>query len=94
MLLDSRHGLLVRRLVDLRDVASDLRGSNRSASMETLAAVILGMHGMKKKAWVGRSDWDDAWLTEEQVEYACQDAFLSFLIAKDLRVWKWSGKDD
>ncbi|KAL8488828.1 hypothetical protein ACS0TY_024943 [Phlomoides rotata] len=34
--------------------------------METLAEEILGMHGMMKDEWVGRSDWNDPWLSKEQ----------------------------
>ncbi|KAL0290109.1 UNVERIFIED_CONTAM: hypothetical protein Sangu_2588400 [Sesamum angustifolium] len=69
-----------------------LEGCSRGASMESLAAKILGMDGVEKKEWVGRSAWDETWLSEEQVEYACVDAFLCFLMAKALRVWKW-GED-
>ncbi|KAL0453482.1 UNVERIFIED_CONTAM: hypothetical protein Slati_1326300 [Sesamum latifolium] len=92
MLRNSKHRLRISQLVDVRVVASDLRGCSRGASMESLAAKILGMDGVEKKEWVGRSAWDETWLSEEQVEYACVDAFLCFLMAKALRVWKW-GED-
>ncbi|KAK4415273.1 hypothetical protein Salat_2634600 [Sesamum alatum] len=90
MLRESKHRLHISQLVDVRDVASELRGCSRGASMERLAAKILGMDGVEKKEWVGRSDWDETWLSEEQVGYACVDAFLCFLMAKALRVWNWS----
>ncbi|KAK6136961.1 hypothetical protein DH2020_029295 [Rehmannia glutinosa] len=88
MLWDSRHRLEIRRLVDMRAVASDLRGCSRNISMERLADEILGMEGVEKE-YVGRSDWDQEWLSEEQVKYACVDAFLSFLMAIELQVWDW-----
>ncbi|KAK6159117.1 hypothetical protein DH2020_006431 [Rehmannia glutinosa] len=89
MLWDSRHHLEICRLVDMRAVASDLRGCSRNISMERLADEILGMEGVEKKEYVGRSDWDQEWLSEEQVKYACVDAFLSFLMAIELQVWDW-----
>ncbi|KAK4404548.1 hypothetical protein Sango_0823400 [Sesamum angolense] len=69
MLRNSKHRLHISQLVDVRVVASDLRGCSRGASMESLAAKILGMDGVKKE-WVGRSAWDETWLSQEQVEYA------------------------
>lgn len=90
MLSNSHHRLQVTRLVDLRHPASSDRDCSLAASMETLASEILGWNGMVKEEWVGRSDWDVEWLSEEQVRYASLDAFLSFLIGKDLRVWKCS----
>ncbi|KAL3850061.1 hypothetical protein ACJIZ3_011943 [Penstemon smallii] len=91
MLRNSKHRLHVSGLVDVRHVASDLRGCSRRMSMESLASVVLGMDGLGKKKRVGRSAWDEKWLSDEQVEYACLDAFLCFLMGKALRVWNWNG---
>ncbi|KAK6136962.1 hypothetical protein DH2020_029296 [Rehmannia glutinosa] len=93
MLRESRHRLQISRLVDLRHVASDLRGFSRRMTMEWLAEEVLGMDGVEKKGWVGRSEWDQTWLSEEQVEYACVDAFLAFLMAIELQVWDWDDDD-
>ncbi|KAH6779436.1 hypothetical protein C2S52_010673 [Perilla frutescens var. hirtella] len=93
MLMGSRHDVEVGKLVDVREVASDFRGYSRRASMGTLAADILGLHGMEKEEWVGRSDWGDYRLSREQVKYACHDVFLAFLMAKELRVWNWVDDD-
>ncbi|KAG8372407.1 hypothetical protein BUALT_Bualt12G0063000 [Buddleja alternifolia] len=85
----SRHRLRVSRLVDVRDVACEMRGCRRGAPMEELAGEVLGMGGVVKDGVVGRSEWDDEWLSEEQVEYACVDVFIAFLMGKALRAWKW-----
>lgn len=89
LLQNSEHKLSVLGLIDLIDVASEKRGYSRKISMETLADLVLGMGGVKKEKWVGRSDWDAFWLSDDQVEYACLDAFLSFLMGKALKVWNW-----
>ncbi|XP_047945373.1 exonuclease 3'-5' domain-containing protein 2-like [Salvia hispanica] len=89
MLMRSEHALQVRQLLDVRNAARDLRGCRLGASMGELAEEILGIYGMEKDNEVGRSDWEDEDLTWEQVEYACHDVFLSFLMALKLSVWDW-----
>ncbi|KAL7138075.1 hypothetical protein ABFS83_10G138100 [Erythranthe nasuta] len=89
MLRESKHHLRISRLVDVREAASELRGCSRRASMGVLAAEVLGIDGAEKKEWVGRSNWDEEWLSTDQVEYACLDVFLVFLMATVLKVWKW-----
>lgn len=89
LLRNSPHGLRISRLVEVRDLASEWRGCGKGASLGRLAAEILGMDGVEKKEWVGRSNWEEEWLSEDQVEYACLDVFLVFLIARTLKAWKW-----
>lgn len=60
----------------------------RGASMEILANDVLGRHGVKKPTEIGRSRWDARYLSEEQVQYACIDAHISFEIGKALNAWK------
>lgn len=91
MLMASEHALEVGRLVDLREVANDVKGSSRTASTGELAAEILELDGMEKDEAVGLSDWEAPQLSGEQVEYACHDVFLAFLTAIELRVWDWPG---
>lgn len=95
LLRSSKHELSVSsKLVDLVDLASEERGCSKKISMEKLAELVMGMEGVKKKVWVGRSDWDEFWLSEDQVGYACLDAFMSFFIGKALRAWKWVKVDE
>ncbi|KAG6667957.1 hypothetical protein I3843_01G127700 [Carya illinoinensis] len=89
MLLGSKHRLLLSNLVDVRDVVTATKGWSRSLSMEELASRILGFKGVEKPERIGRSAWDDYWLSEKQVQYASVDAYLSFSMGKALNVWKW-----
>ncbi|XP_042516158.1 uncharacterized protein LOC122090583 [Macadamia integrifolia] len=82
-LLRRDYNLAVDRVLELGSVADFLRG----ASMETMASEILDFHGIKKPRWIGRSDWDNWWLSKDQVQYACVDAHLSLEIGKKLNVW-------
>ncbi|XVF66088.1 hypothetical protein PTKIN_Ptkin10aG0006100 [Pterospermum kingtungense] len=94
MLLMSEHELSVARLVDARVVAAERYGLSRQLSMEKLALMFLGAGEVKKPKRVGVSAWDAYWLSEEQVQYACVDAFVSFELGKALQVWnlEWSIK--
>lgn len=89
MLWESRHRLVVRQLVDLRDVARDRWGCDRNASMGKLVSEILGMEGMEGDEAVLRSNWEAEELTFDQVKYACCDAYLSHRMAIELEVWRW-----
>ncbi|XP_057476847.1 3'-5' exonuclease-like [Actinidia eriantha] len=89
LLKDSKHNLSLSSLLDIRDVAADLRGYSKQLSMETLAELILGLEGVTKPISVGMSDWEAYWLDEDQIQYACLDAFVSFSLGKALKVWKW-----
>lgn len=62
--------------------------------MGEMAEMILGFHGVEKPVETGRSNWNEYWLSEDQVMYACLDAFLSFSMGKSLKVWKWTNHDD
>ncbi|KAJ4836087.1 hypothetical protein Tsubulata_929654 [Turnera subulata] len=89
-LLESYHNLRVERLIDLRDVADAELGIGRQVSLGRLANEVLGFDGVVKDVWVGRSDWGAEWLSEEQVQYACVDAAVSFLVGKELEAWNWN----
>ncbi|PIN20539.1 DNA helicase [Handroanthus impetiginosus] len=78
LLENSHYHLRVSRLVEC---------ATWRASIEALAEEVLGIDGLKKEKAVGRSKWDERWLTKEQVEYACIDVLFSLLMAKALRVW-------
>ncbi|KAH7842396.1 hypothetical protein Vadar_004885 [Vaccinium darrowii] len=75
-------------LLDLRQhVVSDNGQSLLSASRETIVRECLGVD-VDFAMWVGRSDWDDYDLHDDQILYASVDAYCSFLIGKDLRAWE------
>ncbi|KAG6675251.1 hypothetical protein I3842_15G092800 [Carya illinoinensis] len=86
MLLNSEHKLSVRNFVDIRDLSGTSLGE-RNMSMEQLANYLFGFEGVKKSALIDLTNWDDVSLTEEQVQYASVDAFLSFRIGMHFGVW-------
>lgn len=55
-----------------------------NASMGALADRVLGFTGVTKDGRVSRSEWDALHLSDEQVRYACQDAYLAFLLGMEL----------
>ncbi|KAF5200339.1 Polynucleotidyl transferase, ribonuclease H-like superfamily protein [Thalictrum thalictroides] len=83
-MLQRDYKLKVKHVLELGYVAG-----YKGFSMERLASLILGFDGVKKIESVGRSDWDQRELCEEQVQYACVDAYISFEIGKKLNAWKY-----
>nr|XP_027065983.1 Werner Syndrome-like exonuclease [Coffea arabica] len=72
-------------VVDLRYLAAEECGMKqlRNAGLKELARVVLGREvGKPRRVTMGR--WDYRWLTPDQVQYACVDAFVSFEIGRRL----------
>ncbi|XP_058076687.1 uncharacterized protein LOC131225224 [Magnolia sinica] len=92
--LQRDHGLYVHDLLDLRSCVgeTDGRWDLKQASMGTLALEFLGISGLDKDTTVGRSDWEALLLDDDQVLYACTDAFVSFEIGKRLRLWEFRSR--
>ncbi|KAI5316940.1 PREDICTED: Werner [Prunus dulcis] len=85
LLLD--YGLHVANAVDLAVFAAHRFDSTelRNAGLKGLARQMLGKE-VQKPNRITMSRWDNQWLTCDQVQYACVDAFLSFEIARHLNV--------
>ncbi|CAB4316454.1 unnamed protein product [Prunus armeniaca] len=85
LLLD--YGLHVANAVDLAVFAANRFGSSelRNAGLKGLARQMLGKE-VQKPNRITMSRWDNQWLTCDQVQYACVDAFLSFEIGRHLNV--------
>ncbi|XP_006365675.1 Werner Syndrome-like exonuclease [Solanum tuberosum] len=81
-------GIGVSNTVDLREWAmEELENDNlRSYGLKGLVKEILGIEIYKPKR-VTMSDWDDRWLSIDQVCYACLDAYLSFEVGRILSSW-------
>ncbi|PQM39289.1 Werner Syndrome-like exonuclease [Prunus yedoensis var. nudiflora] len=81
------YGLHVANAVDLAVFAADrFRSSElRNAGLKGLARQMLGKE-VHKPNRITMSRWDNQWLTCDQVQYACVDAFLSFEIGRHLNV--------
>lgn len=78
------YGLSVAKTVDLRGAAKEAYGLV-NPGLKELARVVLGEE-IEKPRRVTMSRWDNRWLTAQQVQYACLDAYLSFAIANTLNV--------
>ncbi|KAM0841812.1 hypothetical protein ACQ4PT_058774 [Festuca glaucescens] len=83
--LDNDHDLEVATTVDLRGLAAD--GMHmpwlRQAGLTDIASAVMGANIEKpQKVRVGPWDTDD--LSEEQIKYACIDAFVSFEVGRKL----------
>lgn len=85
----SRHRVEVRELIDLRLHVRRENGENMArASVEEIVEEELGYKGVRLDYWISRSDWDDEILSVDQVRQACVDAYVSFLIGKNIRAWE------
>ncbi|KAH7842933.1 hypothetical protein Vadar_010836 [Vaccinium darrowii] len=82
--LKDDYGLEVRRTVDLGWLAARELGKRqlRNAGLVNLAREVIGKEFAKPRS-VTLSNWDD-WLSEDQIQYACVDAFVSFEIGRCL----------
>ncbi|KAK6941116.1 3'-5' exonuclease domain [Dillenia turbinata] len=79
------YGLIVGRSMDLR-ILSMLKLQQEDygrMGLKRLGIEILGKL-MEKPLHISVSKWDAQFLTEEQIKYACIDAFVSFAIAIEL----------
>ena len=79
------YGIEVGRIEDLRDLAVEEFGAKelRNAGLKGLTRWVLGKE-LDKPKHVTMSRWDKQWLTLDQVQYACVDAYLSFEIGRSL----------
>lgn len=78
------------KTADLRErAAHELTDADlRSAGLKKLAKVILGKDvGNEELMKVRMSDWDNSHLSNDQVLYACLDAYLAFAIGRQLESW-------
>jgi ribonuclease D len=83
--LNNDHDLEVANTVDLRGLAADGIGMPRlrQAGLKAVAAAVMGAQVQKpKNVTMGR--WDAADLSDEQIKYACIDAFVSFEVGRKL----------
>ncbi|CAO1948097.1 unnamed protein product [Urochloa humidicola] len=84
--LSADHGMHVATAVDLRGLAADVMGRPelRQAELRGVVAAVLGAE-LAKPQRVTMSSWDARCLSDEQVSYACVDAFVSSEVARRLQ---------
>ncbi|GAB2267092.1 hypothetical protein Dimus_002076 [Dionaea muscipula] len=77
------YSLVVANRVDLGNLASEKKGVRRNAGLKELAMEVVGLQVEKpRRVTMGR--WDAEWLSYDQIQYACVDAFLSSEIGNRL----------
>ncbi|KAK6120490.1 hypothetical protein DH2020_045748 [Rehmannia glutinosa] len=78
------------RSVELGRLAADWYDEKelKNAGLKQLASLVLGKD-VEKPSGVTMSHWDNRWLTDDQVQYACVDAFLSFEIGRCLNAFDY-----
>ncbi|KAF5175071.1 Werner syndrome-like exonuclease [Thalictrum thalictroides] len=83
--LERFYDLNVCNAIDVRPFAVERYGDSglRNTGMRTLAHVVLDMEIYKPRE-ITLSRWDDAYLSYEQVQYACVDAYLSYHLGLEL----------
>ncbi|KAI3867590.1 hypothetical protein MKW98_005967 [Papaver atlanticum] len=79
------HGLTVARSEELADLADyTLRRTDLyRAGLKSLMWKVLG-EDLSKRRWITLSRWDNEILSDDQVEYACLDAYASFRLGIEL----------
>uniref|UniRef100_A0A453F600 3'-5' exonuclease domain-containing protein n=2 Tax=Aegilops tauschii subsp. strangulata TaxID=200361 RepID=A0A453F600_AEGTS len=79
------YDLQVRNLEDLRGVAAEEMGipELRQAGLKDLAPQVLGVT-MQKPRRITMGPWDACCLSDEQIHYACTDAYVSSQIGLEL----------
>ncbi|KAI3744253.1 hypothetical protein L1987_57330 [Smallanthus sonchifolius] len=78
--LKNEYGLDCSKSADIRSAAMEKwPGRFRRPGLKDLAMDVLGLH-MKKPKHVCMSNWEARVLNENQVEYACIDAYASYKI--------------
>jgi ribonuclease D len=83
--LRAGYGLWVASAVDLRALAADTLGRPdlRRAGLPALVWLVMGVQ-MEKPHHVRVSAWDAPTLSDDQLKYACADAFASFEVGRRL----------
>ncbi|XP_074284521.1 uncharacterized protein LOC141609326 [Silene latifolia] len=77
---------------DLVDLGKKEGYGNRS--MEGICSDVLGLHGVSKPREVGFSNWDMLYLSIDQVQYACLDAHVSYLLGVEFGYPKFYDEDE
>ncbi|CAL4948329.1 unnamed protein product [Urochloa decumbens] len=83
--LSNDYGLNVASTVDLGELAAEEMGRPdlRHAGLKAVASAVMDV-SVDKPQWVRTGPWDDYYLSGEQVQYACTDAFVSFEVGRML----------
>ncbi|CAI9103563.1 OLC1v1002074C1 [Oldenlandia corymbosa var. corymbosa] len=82
--LRNEYDLHCAKSADIRDLAKiQWPGRFRRPGLKDLAMEVVGLY-MPKPKHISMSNWQERFLTEPQIEYACIDAYASFKIGHKL----------
>ncbi|MCL7035896.1 hypothetical protein MKW94_009871 [Papaver nudicaule] len=89
--LEREYNTRVGKTVDLGDSAADNYGNKelKTLGLMGLAKVVLMMKEIEIPENVTSSNWDQKFLTREQIQCACVDAYVAFQIGEDLHPGVW-----
>jgi hypothetical protein len=74
--------------IDLRYYTEDLCDEDLAgASVDEIVEKCVG-YEVEQKREISMSDWCDEYLSDEQVSYACVDAYCAFLMGKNISAWE------
>ncbi|KAI9070928.1 hypothetical protein K1719_047112 [Acacia pycnantha] len=88
----SAHNLqMLRDPLDMRKyVQTDDGESLERATIERIVEEYLGVRGVPISREISMSDWDDEYLSDEQVLQVTLDAHCAFEIGKNIRAWRFN----
>ena len=82
---------MVRDPLDLRRYAKTEDGDDLTqASVEEIVEKCLGFD-VEQRSEISMSDWNDEYLSDDQIAYATIDARCAFLIGRKSRAWERTG---
>ncbi|CAF2079533.1 unnamed protein product [Brassica napus] len=85
----TRHQLEIGELLDVRKYVADQQGrSLRGRSFEGIVEECMGLEGVKLDRKISKSDWSVDYLSKEQLVQVSVDAYVSFKLGVDARLWE------
>nr|VDD52826.1 unnamed protein product [Brassica oleracea] len=85
----TRQQLEVGELLDVRKYVADQQGrSLRGRSFEGIVEECMGLEGVKLDRKISKSDWSVDYLSKEQLVQVSVDAYVSFKLGVDARLWQ------
>ncbi|KAH0943840.1 LOW QUALITY PROTEIN: hypothetical protein HID58_003477 [Brassica napus] len=85
----TRHRLEIGELLDVRKYLADQQGrSLRGRSFEGIVEECMGLEGVRLDRKISKSDWSVDYLSKEQLVQVSVDAYVSFKLGVDARLWQ------
>ncbi|CAA7060852.1 unnamed protein product [Microthlaspi erraticum] len=82
-----RHKLEIWRLLDMRHYMVDEEDRICTCSFEKIVKACLGHEGVRLEKRISMSDWDDEFLSHDQILQAAVDSYVCSKIGANMRLW-------